>query len=118
MSRVRFLADHDLNEHIIGGVQRREPALEFVRLREIGMSDRVDAEVLAYASQNRFIVVSHDVNTMTAEAFARIAAGQPMAGLLMVQQSKPIGAVIDSLVLIWSASEAEEWQGQVRFLPI
>lgn len=27
MSRPRFLADHDLNEHIIDGVLRREPAL-------------------------------------------------------------------------------------------
>ena len=40
-----------------------------------------------------------------------------MAGLFMVRQSDPMGPVID-LVLIWSASEAEEWQGQVWFLPI
>jgi hypothetical protein len=24
----------------------------------------------------------------------------------------------DSLVLIWSAIEAEEWHGQIRFLPL
>ena len=58
------------------------------------------------------------VNTMVGHAFARIAAGQEMPGLLMVQQSEPIGPVIDALVLIWSASEAEEWAGQVRFLPL
>jgi hypothetical protein len=29
-----------------------------------------------------------------------------------------IAPVIESLVLIWSASEAEEWQNQVRFLPL
>ena len=56
MSRPRFLADHDLNEHIIDGVQRREPALEFVRAREVGMSDRPDAELLAYAAQQDLIV--------------------------------------------------------------
>jgi hypothetical protein len=44
--------------------------------------------------------------------------GGTMTGLLMVQQTKPIGPVIDSLVLIWSASEAEEWTGRVRFLPL
>ena len=118
MSRPRFLADHDLNEHIIDGVQRREPALEFIRTRDVGMSDRADAEVLAYAAQHGFIVVSHDVNTMPSNAFTLLDAGQAMSGLLMVQQTKPIAAVIDSLVLIWSASEAEEWHGQVRFLPL
>jgi hypothetical protein len=29
-----------------------------------------------------------------------------------------VAEVIDSLVLIWSSSEAEEWQGQVVFLPL
>jgi hypothetical protein len=118
MSRPRFLADHDLNEHIIDGVQRREPALDFVRARDVDMSDRKDAEVLAFAATQGFIVVSHDVNTMTNAADDIVNAGGEMLGLLMVQQTKPIGPVIDSLVLIWSASEAEEWIGQVCFLPL
>jgi hypothetical protein len=32
MSRPGFLADHDLNEHIVHGALRREPAIEFIRL--------------------------------------------------------------------------------------
>jgi hypothetical protein len=117
MSRPRFLADHDLNEHIIDGVLRREPVLEFIRARDFGLSARPDAELLAHAAEHGFLLVSHDVNTMVGHANARIAAGQTMPELLMVQQSEPIGPVIDSMVLIWSASEAEEWAGQVRFLP-
>jgi hypothetical protein len=45
-------------------------------------------------------------------------AGQKMSGLLMVKQSDPVGPVIASLVLIWSASEAEEWENYVCFLPL
>ena len=41
-----------------------------------------------------------------------------MRGLFMVRQTEPIGPVIDSLVLIWSASESEEWENQVCFLPL
>ncbi len=37
MSRPRFLADHDLNEHIVTGVLRREPAAEFLCVREFGL---------------------------------------------------------------------------------
>jgi hypothetical protein len=36
----------------------------------------------------------------------------------MVQQTAPICPVIDSLILIWAASEADEWDGQVAFLPL
>jgi hypothetical protein len=112
------LADHDLNEHIIDGVLRREPSIEFIRTREVGLSGRPDPEVLEYAAAQGLLLVSHDVNTMPAHAFARLAAGQPLAGLLMVRQTRPIGPVMDSLVLIWSASEAEEWRDQVPFLPL
>jgi hypothetical protein len=50
MSRPRFFADHDLNEHIVHGVLRREPAIEFLRARDVGLHERSDAEVLEYAA--------------------------------------------------------------------
>ena len=49
MSRPRFLADHDLNEHIVDGVLRREPAIEFIRAREIGLHIGPDLEILEHA---------------------------------------------------------------------
>ncbi len=118
MSRPRFLADHDLNEHIVTGVLRREPALEFVRARDIRMGERPDAEVLAYAADNGFIVMSHDVNTMPSAAYARMSSYQKMLGLLMVKQSDPVGTIIPCLIMMWSASEADEWENQVSFLPL
>jgi hypothetical protein len=118
MSRARFLADNDLKEAIILGALRREPTIEFPRLRDLGMQHRSDAEVLDFAAGQRFLVVSHDVNTMTAEAFAGVAAARPMHGLLLVHQQTPIRPIVEDLVLIWAASEAEEWVGQVRFLPL
>ena len=39
-------------------------------------------------------------------------------GLLMVSQKEPTGPVVESLVLIWAATEAEEWRNQIGFLPI
>ena len=118
MSRPRFLADHDLNEHIVHGVLRREPAIEFIRARDVGLHEHSDADMLAYAVTHQLIVVSHDVNTMTAEAYVRIRAGAPVAGLLLIKQSDPVGRVIDDLILIWSTSEVEEWQNAVSFLPL
>jgi hypothetical protein len=117
MSRPRFLADHDLNEHIVTGVLRQEPVIEFLRVRDVGLDARPDAEILEYAQGARLLVVSHDVNTMPGAASARLARGESFPGLFMVQQTRPIRAIIDSLVLIWAASELEEWKDQVVFLP-
>jgi uncharacterized protein DUF5615 len=117
MSRPRFLADHDLNEHIVVGALRQEPAMEFVRVRELGMSGRPDEEILEHADREGWLVVSHDVNTMPAAAYARLAGGRSFPGLFMVHQRTPIGPIVENLVLIWATSELEEWKDQVVFLP-
>jgi hypothetical protein len=63
------------------------------------------------------IIVSHDVTTMSAKAWARVEAGEPMPGLFLVRQLSPIAPIIESLIMVSVASEAEEWVNQVRYLP-
>jgi hypothetical protein len=118
VSRPRFLADHDLNELILRGVLFKEPSVGWVRAREVGLATASDPEMLTYAVEHGLIVVSHDVSTMTASAYEKIANGDNMAGLILVHQWLPWAKAIEDIVLIWSASEAEEWSNQVRFLPL
>jgi len=118
MSRPRFLADHDLNEMIIRLVLRLEPSVDFQRIRDVGLRQSPDLEVLDFAAQHDRILVSHDINTMPVAAKARLESGVPMRGLLLVHQSRSVSDIADSLILIWSASESEEWNDVITFLPI
>jgi hypothetical protein len=118
MSRPRFLADHDLRNAIVRGVRRRVPEAQFLRVRDFGLEQASDDEVLAFASEHGYIVVSHDVNSMSAAAKRRNEAGQAMHGLFLSPQRIAIRPVIDSLTFIWRESEAEEWIGIMQFLPL
>jgi len=118
MNRPRFMADHDLNEHIVAGVMRLHPEIEFVRVRDVGLADSSDLDVLAYASRGSFCVVSHDVNTMTAAAAATISTGGSFLGIFMVRQTTPVRTAIESLILVWSVSDQDDWRNQVVFLPL
>ncbi len=118
MSRPRFLADHNLESAVSEGVKRAEPTIEFIRARDVELHDRPDPELLAFATEHGFIVVTHDVNTMIAHARARLNAGLPLPGLLVVPQARRIRRLIESLVLIGVASEAEEWSGAIHYLPL
>jgi hypothetical protein len=82
------------------------------------MEEATDDELLAYAADHGFIVVSHDVNTMPAAVTSRLELGELIAGVFLISQAMPVRQAIDDLCLIWSASEASEWQGQVSYLPI
>jgi len=39
-----------------------------------------------------------------------------MPGLMIAFQNRPVGPVIEFLVMAWSATEAEEWIGTVTYL--
>ena len=104
MTSPKFLADHDLNEQVVIGVLRRAPQAIFVRVRDVGLADQPDPVIVNYAAEERLILVSHDVNTMPATAYARMEQGQTMAGLFLVPQMSPIGPIIEDLLLIIGAS--------------
>jgi hypothetical protein len=55
---------------------------------------------------------------MTAHAGARARAGLRMPGIFAVSQSVPIGGAIDDILLIAECSLEDEWEGQVRYLPL
>lgn len=118
MSRPRFVADHDLNERIVEGVLRHEPVAEFSLAREHGWHELPDDEFLTRAAAEGLIVVSHDVSTISAAAIRRVEQAQPMAGLLLIRQRRAFGEVIEHLVLIWTAAEAEEYANQIQYLPL
>ncbi len=81
---LRFLADHNFSEIIIAQVLAALPDLDLVRARDIGMAQTPDSDILEWAANSGRIVLTHDIKTMVSEAWARVAAGLPMPGVLAV----------------------------------
>jgi hypothetical protein len=117
MARPRFLADEDLRYAIVAAVRRLEPAAEIATVVEEGRSGSTDAEILELARSTGRIKISHDVNTMRAEAERRIADGRGIVGLFLAAQSSVTRVIAESIVLAWAASEADEWLDRIVYLP-
>jgi hypothetical protein len=94
-----------------------EPALQFVPVADLGLSQASDPVILEFAFVNGWLTVSHDTNTMRPAAETRIRNGEGIAGLFLVPQDRPARLVAENLVLIWTASQAEEWRDQIVYLP-
>jgi predicted nuclease of predicted toxin-antitoxin system len=114
----RFLADEDFDRDIVIGVLRRLPVLDLVRVQDIGLMGADDAEVLEWAATSGRIVLTHDVHTMIAHAQSRLRATQPLPGVLVLRQALPIAVAVEELLTIALYSTADEWENQIRFLPI
>ncbi len=117
MSQPRFLTDEDFRGVILRALRRMASRLEISSIVEAGLSGATDDEVLEFAWAHRFLVVSHDVHTMKPAAERRIATLDGIHGLFLVPQSRVNRLVVESLILIGSASEFEEWRNQIVYLP-
>jgi len=115
---LRFAADENLNNDVVRGLLRRRHDLDIVRLEDVGLSGADDPTVLEWAAQERRILLTHDVGTITRYAYERVRAGMSMPGVFEVGRSVPTGAAIEDILLLAECSEEGEWEGQVRYLPL
>ena len=114
---VRFQADADLNHVIVKATLRREPSIDFQTAHEAGLVGLRDPEVLALAAQAGRVLVTHDCKTMP-KHFAEFIGHTTSSGVIVIPQKLPVRAAIEDLLLIWTASEAEEWHNRIQVLPL
>lgn len=115
--KIKFQADADLNEDIVTGVIRRVPEIDFQTATEAGLEGVKDEDVLAIASAEDRILVTHDRKTMPGH-FAEFVQSRKCPGVFVVSKRLEISKVIDEIILIWEASDAKEYINSIRYLPI
>lgn len=115
--RPRFQADNDLDQRIVVATLRLDPSIDFQTAPAAGLHNMPDKEVLAYASREGRVLVSHDRKTMP-EHFGRfLAAGETSPGLIVVSTKLSIGRAAEWLHLLWEATSAEEYVNSIYNLP-
>ena len=65
-----------------------------------------------------FFVYRTDFQTMPRHFGEFLQERGSSPGVFLVKQSSPVGDVIDELVLIWAASDAEEWKDRILEIPL
>jgi hypothetical protein len=115
---LRLAADENFNDAIARGLLRRNPDLDIVRIRDLGLAGADDPTVLEWTAQQRRILLTHDVTTITRYAYERVEAGQSMPGVFEVNRGASISRVIEDLLLLVECSLDDEWEGQIRYLPL
>ena len=115
---IRLLADASLHDAIVTGWLRREPAIDFLSAHEAKLEGVPDPEVLDFALRQNRILVTSDLRTMPHHFGNYLAAHGQCAGVFLVKQRAPLAAVIEALVLVWAASDADEWKNRILEIPL
>lgn len=115
---LRLLTDQNFNGRILRGLRRRIINLDVVRAFDAGLASVDDPDVLEWAANEERIVVSHDVNSMTAFAYDRVRSGLAMPGVFIVPTSMAIGQAIEELAFAVESFSEAECRDQVVYFPL
>lgn len=116
--KTKFATDADFDNDILRGLLRHNSDLDIVRVQDVGLRTADDPTILEWAANEGRILLTQDVNTMTAHVYSRVNQGLPMPGIFVVPQELAISQAIEDLLLIAECSLEEEDEGQVRYLPL
>jgi hypothetical protein len=114
---VRFQADADLNQIIVTALVRRAPGIDFRTAPLARLQGLDDLQVLALASAEGRVLVTHDSKTMP-QHFAEFIATQRSAGVIVIPQHLPLSIAVEELLLVWGATSAEDWTNRICYLPL
>jgi predicted nuclease of predicted toxin-antitoxin system len=115
--KIRFQADADFNQNVVRALRRRQPMIDFQTADDARLRGLNDPEVLAIAEREGRILVSHDRHTMP-QHFADFLMMQHSPGVFILSQYLPISQAVEELLMVWEASEAEEWIDTIQSLPL
>jgi hypothetical protein len=115
---LRLVTDEDVHDDIIRGLRRREPALDIVRVLDVGLDHTPDPIILEWSATEGWVLITGDLNTMVGFAWGRVRAGLPMPGVLALLENVGIGRVIDDILLVARCYEADDMKGQVLYIPL
>jgi predicted nuclease of predicted toxin-antitoxin system len=113
--KARFLADVNFKQHIIDGVVRQVPEIDFQAAHDANLHGLPDAQVLAVAAREGRVLVTQDQRTMPAH-FGEFIKTHNSPGVVIVSQKMATRRAIEGLILIWMASDADEYVNSIRNL--
>lgn len=119
MSLMRFLLDEDTWPVLAQDLQKKQPLLDIVYVAGPGGPPKStpDPDLLVIAEAQGRAIITRDKGTMPGHAADHVAAGRHTWGVFLRRPGFSLQDYANAILMLWSASEAEEWQDQVEWIP-
>lgn len=120
MSSVRYLLDEHVDPRLRTQLIRQASDLVVWMIGDPGAPRRgtSDPDILLWCEVNGFTLVTSNRRSMPDHLQAHLTAGRHIPGILVLPPDMTIGAALEQLLLVWGASEAEEYRDLLLYLPL
>ncbi len=115
-----FLLDEQIPKWWRREINVRQPKVAVWRVGDPGAAplQASDLEILKWCEANTFVLVTNNRKTMAGELNRHVAQGGHVPGIFMVDPGANVRELAEDLSLIEGASFPNEFQDQIRYLPL
>lgn len=120
MTRCCFLVDECVPSSLVRGLRRRCADVSVLQVGESGAPTKgaSDEQILQYCQRERRLLVTADRATMPSCLRQHLQQGGESWGVFLVGPQASLGRILDELILVYEATDAEEWRNLLYYLPL
>lgn len=120
MKEIQYLLDENLGFRLRKALRNAAPQITAWCVGDAGAPGlgTKDPAILHWCEANDFILVTDNRRSMPVHLQDHIAGGGHVPGIFVLSPELSTGETVDELLLIWEASLPDEYQDQIRYLPI
>lgn len=115
---LRFVLDEHVPEAVVAAVHALEPAVDVVRVQDVGLRTQSDPVLIAWATRSGRLIVTHDFQTLIGLAYRQAAAGTSFPGVVAYLQHSSIGKLAEDIVMVALIPTPDEAENQVFYSPL
>ena len=116
----RYLIDENISPKYRTQLLYHEPSLTVLVIGDEGAPAKgiSDPEILMWCEQNQFSLITNNRESMPQHLSDHLSAGHHVPGIFAINLQMPMGEIIDQLLLIAGASDADEYIDQITYIPL
>ena len=117
---LKYLIDENVNPLYPNQIRRREPGIVIQAAGEPETPPKgtLDPENLYWCEDYQFVLVTNNRTSMPIHLTDHIALGRHIPGIFILNSNLSIGENLEELILIAIASDEDEYQNRIVYLPL
>lgn len=120
MNEIRYLLDENVAPVFRTELLKLEPGIVAWKVGDPGAPPRGtdDPTILRWCEENFFILITNNRKTIPKHLAAHLDEGRHVPGIFELNPNMSMGETIEELLLIWGASNFQEYQDLIIYLPL
>lgn len=117
---LKYLIDENVNPIYANQIRLREPdiIIKVVGEPKTPPKSTLDPEILCWCEDNNFLLVTNNRTSMPVHLADHLTANRHLPGIFILNPNLSIGENLEELILAALASEDDEYQDRIVYLPL